>query len=176
VPFISNFFGTPAGGEWSYSVNMPCIRLASAELYLTNSLGVGPVQQNPYTATIDSGLRTYAGGQYSFQITGYLAIQTGAAPMIVVDNDHSVRDIYATMMVPAYGTAPITLQINRNTVPYATVQFGAGATSSDPGATTSQVMNGFGLPALRAGDQLTLDVTGVGTTNPGSGLTVIIRL
>jgi hypothetical protein len=38
------------------------------------------------------------------------------------------------------------------------------------------VIGGFGLPAFTAGDQLSLDVTGVGTTNPGSDLTVIIRL
>jgi hypothetical protein len=50
-----------------------------------------------------------------------------------------------------------------------TVQF-------DPGATTSSLVNGFGLPPLRAGDQLSLDVSGVGTTNPGSDLTVIMRL
>jgi hypothetical protein len=38
------------------------------------------------------------------------------------------------------------------------------------------VTGGFGLPALRAGDLLSLDVTGVGTTNPGSDLTFILRL
>ena len=176
VPFIRNFFGTPAGGEWSYSVNLPCVRLASVELYVTNALGVSPVQQNPYTTTIDSGLRTFAGGQYSFQITGYLAIQTGAAPIVIVDSDHSVQDIYATVITPEYGTASIALQINRNGTAYSTLQFAAGANSSSPGAAISQVVDGFGLPVLRAGDQLSLDVTAVGTTSPGSDLTLIIRL
>jgi len=43
------------------------------------------------------------------------------------------------------------------------------------GATVSNVVDGFGLPPLRAGDQLRLDVDGVGTTNPGRDLKVIIR-
>jgi hypothetical protein len=63
----------------------------------------------------------------------------------------------------------VTLEINRNGQPYATVQF-------DPGTITSYVVDGFGLPAFVSGDLLTLDVTGVGTSNPGSDLTVVIRL
>jgi hypothetical protein len=67
--------------------------------------------------------------------------------------------------------AGISLQLNRNGAAYgAPVQFAA------TGATTSTVTGGFGLPALRAGDLLSLDVTGVGTTNPGSDLTFILRL
>ena len=109
-----------------------------------------------------------AGGQYSFQITGYLAIQTGVAPSLVVDADRSVRDMYGIVGSAATG-AGISLQLNRNGAAYAAVQFAAGAT-------TSSVAAGFGLPALRAGDLLSLDVTGVGTTNPGSDLTFILRL
>jgi hypothetical protein len=63
----------------------------------------------------------------------------------------------------------VTLELNRNGQPWATVQF-------DPGAAVSYVAPGFGLPVLNPGDQLSLDVTGVGTANPGSDLTVIIRL
>ena len=75
VPFIKNFFGSPASGDWKYSLALPNVRLASVELYMTNALGAGAVAANSYTGTVDSGLRTMAGGQYSFQITGYLAIQ-----------------------------------------------------------------------------------------------------
>ena len=168
VPFIREFFGGPASGEWNYSVELPDVRIASVELYMTNSLGAGAVAISQFTATIDSGLRTLAGGQYSFQITGYLAVQTGAAPNIIVDSARSVGDIYAVLRVPSSG-AGVTLELNRNGSPYATVQF-------DPGTITSHVVSGFGLPAFAAGDQLSLDVTGVGTSNPGSDLTVIIRL
>ena len=168
VPFIKNFFGSPASGEWNYSVELPDVRIASVELYMTNSLGDGAVTVNQFTGTNDSGLRTLAGGQYSFQITGYLAIQTGAAPNVIIDSARSVGDIYAVLRGPSAG-AGVTLELNLNSQPYATIQF-------DPGAITSYVVSGFGLPSFTAGDQLSLDVTGVGTTIPGNDLTVIIRL
>ena len=168
VPFIKNFFGTPASGEWNYSVELQDVRIASVELYMTNSLGAGAVAVNQFTGTNDSGLRTLAGGQYSFQITGYLAVQTGAAPNIIVDSARSVGDIYAVLRGSSSGSG-VTLELNLNGEPYATVQF-------DPGTITSYVVPGFGLPAFHAGDQLSLDVTGVGTSNPGSDLTVIVRL
>lgn len=168
VPFIRNFFGTPASGRWSGAVNLPGIRIASAELYMTNSFGAGPAAVAPFTETIDSGLRTLAGGQFSFQITGYLAVLSGAAPDIVVDAARAVRDIYAVLRGPSSGSG-VTLEVNRNGQPWAAIQF-------DPGAAISYVAPGFGLPTLNAGDRLSLDVTGVGTANPGSDLTVIIRL
>jgi len=37
-------------------------------------------------------------------------------------------------------------------------------------------VDGFGMPALRAGDLLQLNIAGVGTTVPGSDLTLIMRL
>jgi hypothetical protein len=168
VPFIKNFFGSPASGDWQYSVALPNVRLASAELYMTNALGDGAVTVNPYTGTIDSGLRTLAGGQYSFQISGYLAIQTNAAPALIVDADRSVRDIYGIVNTAPIGAA-IVLQINVNGSSYASVQISAGATISN-------VQDAFGLPALRAGDLLSLNITGVGTTVPGSDLTLVLRL
>jgi len=168
VPFIKSFFGSPASGDWQSTVALPNVRLASVELYMTNSLGSGAVTANPYTGTIDNGLRTMAGGQYSFQISGYLALQTWAAPAVIVDADRSVRDIYGIVGTASTGAA-IILQLNVNGAPYATVQFSAGET-------VSAVVGGFGLPALRAGDKLTMDVDGVGTTIPGSNLNLIMRL
>ena len=168
APFIRNFFGSPASGDWKSTVDLPNVRLASAQLFMTNGLGDGAVTTNAYTSTNDAGLRTLSGGQLAFQISGYLAIQTGAAPDLLVDADRSVRDIYAILRTASTG-AGTTLQINRNDAPWATVQF-------DPGATISSQTPGFGLPPLRAGDRLSLDVAGVGTTNPGSDLTLIVRV
>jgi hypothetical protein len=168
VPFIRNFFGSPASGDWKSSVVLPNIRLASAELYLTNALGDGVITANVYTGTNDCGLRTLAGGQFSFQISGYLAIQTNAAPIIIVDTDRAVRDIYGILSAPPMGAA-ILLQINCNGAPYAAVQFADGSTVSD-------IVDGFGMSPLRAGDQLSLNIGGVGTTVPGSDLTLIVRL
>ncbi|HWE52412.1 MAG TPA: phage tail protein [Bryobacteraceae bacterium] len=168
VPFVKNFFGSSASGDWEFNIEMPDVRLASVELFMTNALGPGAASVTSYTGTIGSGLRTMAGGQFSLQISGFLAVQTGAAPAIIVDASRSVRDIYALVGSAANG-AGIVLQLNRNSIPYVTLTFA-------PGATTSNVVDGFGLPALNAGDKLTLNVTGVGTVNPGSDLTVIMRL
>ncbi len=167
-PFIRNFFGSGVSGDWKSSLELPCVRVASAEMYMTNALGDGPSAYRPLTNTNELGLRTLSGGQYAFQITGFLAVQTGAAPAVAVDADRVVRDIFATLRTPASG-AGVTLELNHNGAAYATVQF-------DPGATVSGSVAGFGLPPLRFGDTLTLDVTGVGTTNPGSDLTLVIRL
>ncbi len=168
VPLIKGFFGSPASGDWNYSVELPDVRIASVELSMTNSIGTGDAGVNQFTGTNDSGLRTLAGGQFSFQITGYLAVQSGAAPDIVVDSARSVGDIYAVLRGPSSG-AGVTLELKLNDQRYASVQF-------DPGTLTSYVVPGFGLAALAAGDRLSLDVSGVGTGNPGSDLTVIVRL
>jgi len=168
VPFIKNFFGAAASGDWKSSLELPGVRIASVEMYATNAVGNGHITANPYTSSNDNGMRTLGGGQFSFQISGYLAIQTGAAPVVIVDADRAVGDIYGILRTPAAG-AGVTLQINLNGNQYATVQF-------DPLATVSRGVNGFGLPPLRAGDELSLDVTGVGTTSPGSDLTLVMRL
>ena len=97
---------------------------------MTNALGDGVVAVNPYTGTIDSGLRTLAGGQFSFQITGYLAIQTGAAPTVIVDADRSVRDIFGIVSTAIQRNRQSIWQFNRNGAPYATVQFAEGSTVS----------------------------------------------
>jgi hypothetical protein len=168
VPFIRNFFGSDASGGWKSSLELPGVRVASAEMYMTNAVGNGPAAANAFTGTNDLGLRTLGGGQFSFQINGYLAIQSGAAPSVIVDADRAVRDIYGILRTPAAG-AGVTLQINLNGTQYATVQF-------DPAARVSGIVSGFGLPPLRSGDELSLDITGVGVTNPGSDLTLAIRL
>ncbi len=168
APFVKNFFGSPASGDWQIPVQIPNVRIASVSLYMTNALGDGPATTNAYTSTVDSGLRTMGGGQYTFQVNGYLAVQSGAAPDVVVDANRSVRDIYAMLRTPPIGGSVI-LQVAHNGNPYATLTVPAGANMSN-------VVNGFGLPPLFSSDTLSLNVTGVGVTSPGSGLNVIIRL
>jgi hypothetical protein len=170
VPFVKNFFGSPSSGDWRYSLELPNVRLAAASLFMTNTLGAGAVTYLSFSEnTNDQGLRTLSGGQFSFQISGYLAIQTVmATPAVIVDADHCIHDIYGILGTGS-GGAGVTLQLNLNGSLYATVQF-------DEGATTSNIVPGFGLPILHAGDLMTLEVTGVGTTNPGSDLTLVMRL
>ncbi len=168
VPFIRNFFGTPASGSWSYSVPLPNSRLAAAELFVTNSQGNSPTAVRSLTNTIDSGLRTGTGGQYTFQIAGFLSIQSSAAPDVVLDDDHVIRDIFAFVNVAPSAT-PLQINLNLNDVLLCTLTF-------DAGSVVSNSVDGRFLPVLRATDRLSIDIFAVGDTIPGSDLTIIIRV
>ena len=105
VPFVSGFFGSPASGDTAYSVFLPDVRVAAAEFFVTNMFGTGPVLHVPYSATTDGGLRTLSGGQISLQVDGYLAMQTDAAPPLVMDEAHAARDIFAVVREAPSGGA-----------------------------------------------------------------------
>jgi hypothetical protein len=146
---------------------------------VTNSRGDSPTGAIAVTQTIDGGLRTLAGGQYSIEVDGYLAIENGAAPDLAIEATHTVRDIYAIVrQAPTDSSglinAPVTIQLNQ-TLPgqspsvYCTLTIPVTALISSP-------QDGFLLPPLVSGATVTMDITSVGVTNPGSDLTVIIRL
>ena len=97
VPFVRGFFGSPASDAFSYSVFLPSVRIGAAELYMTNAVGGGLVEKAAFGTTADQGLRTLAGGQLSIQAQGYLAIQTGATPPLVMEDPHVARDISAVV-------------------------------------------------------------------------------
>jgi hypothetical protein len=167
APFPPEFFGSPYSGSWSYPIVLPDVRVASAELFVTNQQGNSPVQNICLTHTTDNGLRTLATGQYSIQVDGYLAVDQSVAPPLVIEASHSVRDVSAVLGSPA--DAAVQLQVNVNGTLYCALSF-------DPWATTLIPVDGNTLPPLPAGAQVTLSVLSVGSTVPGSDLTVIIRL
>ncbi len=171
APFPADFFGSPASGSYSYPVSIPDVRIAVAELFVTNSRGNSDVARKSYTATADLGLRTLSGGQLSIQVEGPLAIQTNAAPLLLVESAHSVRDVYAVVKDAPTG-APIAMQVTQNGAPYCQLTIPAGAT-------TSNIVDGFALGPLAAKAQIGLDITSVAQTadtTPGRDLTVTIRL
>jgi len=168
VPFAPDFFGSPASGTWSFPIFLPDCRITSAELFVTNIKGNSPTAAICVTQADDYGLRTLAGGQYSFQVEGFLAIETGATPDIIVENKYSVRDVYAVVRQAPVG-GPIQFQVNQNGTPYC-------ALSIADGQTVSNSADGAQLPLLMPGATLSLDITMVGPTNPGADLTVVIRL
>ncbi len=171
VPFVSGFFGSLSSGDFSYSVFLPDVRIASAALFMTNVYGSGGATFAPFVATVDQGLRTLNGGQYSLQVEGYLATQTDAAPPLVIDSTQAVRDIFAVMGEAPSG-GPIQVQLRQGTTVYCAL------TIAD-GATVSASVSGFGLPPLAANSQMSLDILSVPSavnTLPGRDLTVIIRL
>ncbi len=171
VPFVRGFFGSPASGAFSYSVFLPNVRIGAAELFMTNAVGGGLVGKAAFGATTDQGLRTLAGGQLSIQGQGYLAIESGAAPPLVMEDAHVARDVFAIVREAPSG-GPITLQLRQNQTAYCTLTI-------PDGQTISNVVNGFGLPPLAANSRIDLDITSVPTaanTLPGRDLTVTIRL
>lgn len=167
VPFAAGFFGSPYSGSWRFPIVLPDARVASAELFVTNARGNSPISSTHLTNNDDRGLRTLSGGQYSIQVSGFLAIDSATAPPLVIESSHAVRDVYAVLGRAA--DAPVELQLNVDGAPYCTVSFVTGQTISNS-------TDGGALPPLAAGAQVTLSVLAVGQVNPGADLTVIIRL
>ena len=167
APFPKNFFGSPYSGSWTYPIPLPDARVACAELLVTNSRGSGAPHGLYLTHNDDIGLRTHAGGQYSIQVSGFLAVDESVAPPLVVEASHSVRDVYAVLASPA--DLPVQVQLRVNDVAYCTLSFPTGLLISD-------AQDGNALPPLLAGDRITLSILSVGLTSPGADLTVLVRL
>ena len=167
VPFPLDFFGSPLSGNWSYPISLPNSKVASAELFVTNSRGNSQTNAINLTQSVDYGLRTLSGGQYSFQVQGFLAVDSNPAPNVIVEAAHAVEDVYAIVKQAPVG-GPIQISLSQNGSPYCTLTI-------PDGATVSPSVDGFGMP-LPAQAQLSIAITGVGQTSPGSDLTVILRL
>lgn len=167
MPFPSGFFGSPYSGSWSYPVALPDVRIASAELFVTNAVGNSLMTGICLTHNQDNGLRTLSGGQYSIQVDGFLAVDQSVAPAIVVETARSVRDVFAILGSAA--DSPVQLQVNVNGAAYCALAFPAGAIASNS-------ISGSTLSPLAAMAQITVSVLSVGQTLPGANLTVIIRL
>ncbi|MDA1312496.1 MAG: hypothetical protein O2968_04085 [Acidobacteria bacterium] len=168
APFEKAFFGTTASGGWVRIEQIPNIRLACGELWVTNTFGRSPTTTNNYSMLPDGGLRTLRGGQFNFQVEGGLAVLANAVPTVSVQEPLSIRDVYAVVKQAPVG-ASIDLQINQDGSPLTTLTVAAGQTNSN-------VVNGAELPVLQSLANLTLDIVAVGTTFPGSDLTVTIRV
>jgi hypothetical protein len=167
APFPQDFFGSPYAGSWSYPIVLPDARVASGEFFVTNSIGNSPIASIHLTNNDDLGLRTLSGGQYSMQVSGCLAVDQSAAPPLMIEASHAVRDVYAVLGSAA--DSQVTLQMNMNDTAYCTLTFPAGGT-------VSTAVNGNSLPPLPTGARLTLSVLAVGAVQPGADLTVLIRL
>ncbi len=167
APFAPDFFGRDYSGNWTYPIILPDVRVASAQMFVTNDVGSSPVTSACLTHNVDNGLRTLSGGQYSIQVDGFLAVDQSAAAALVTDAAHSVRDVFAVLGTSA--DQPVQLQINVNGASYCqlTIPIGQPISNSVDGAT---------LAPLASGALITLSVLAVGQTLPGADLTVLIRL
>ena len=167
ITLPEDFFGSPYSGGWDYSIPLPDIRVASAELFVTNLIGNGPPAVISFMNTTDYGLRSLSGGQYSIQVEGYLAVDQSAAPAIVVETARSVRDVSAVLGTAA--DSEVDIQLSVNGAAYCTLIF-------QPNQTLSATLDGGILPPLPTKGQITLSVLKTGVMCPGADLTVLIRL
>jgi hypothetical protein len=171
MPFATDFFGSLASGSYAYPVTIPDVRVATAELFVTNDRGNSSVGRECFTATTDVGIRTLSGGQLTIQVEGPLAIQTGASPLLLMDTAHSVRDIYAVVKSAPTGTA-IAMNVTQNGTSYCQLTIPINTVISND-------VDGYALGPLAEKAQIGLDITAVtetAGTSPGSDLTVTIRL
>ncbi len=171
LPFPKDFFGSPASGNHCFPIFLPDVRIACADLTVTNARGSSEPGRLNLTTTVDYGVRTLSGGQLSIQVEGYPAIQSNIAPPLVMEAAHAVRDVFAVVaQAPAGG--PLVMRLRQDDDSYCELTIPAGATMSN-------VVDGFNLPPLRANAQIHLDVLAVTSGEngtPGRDLTVTLRL
>jgi hypothetical protein len=165
------FFGSPASGAFQQTFYLPHASIAASTLWFTNSVGSSEAGLQTFTAFSDYGLRTGYGGQYALFAEGYMAMEDDAAIPLLIDRDHSVQDVYATLESPATG-GPVEIDITLDQSVYCSLTFAQGSPFSN-------TISGVFLPPLRSGARLGINVRSVqhsSGTVPGRDLSVRIRL
>lgn len=170
IPFVRDFFGSPASGSFSFPVYLPNARVAAAELFVTNSRGNSQTAMRGFTANVDSGIRTFSGEQLMCQVDGFLAIESGASPVAIVGGWRAVRDVFAVVREAPSG-GPVILRVLVNNAEYCSLTIAAGSVLSN-------TWHGFNRPPLPDGAVVSIDIISVpssGSGSPGRDLTVTIR-
>ncbi len=173
IPFAQGFFENRASVNFMHTLNLPDVRIAAAEMFVTNAFGDGQTAQSCLTGTADGGLRTLSGGQFSIQVSGSVATQQNAAPPLMVEASHAVRDLSATLNQAPTGCS-VVVDLFMDGSEYGQLLIG-------PQSTTSNLVSGLGLPPLKQGSNLSLNITlqiepGASNVSPGRDLTVTVRL
>lgn len=180
VPFAPGLFQNNSSANFMHTISLPDVRIVAAEFAVTNSFGQSLASQQSFAAVMpdDSNLRTLSGGQFSLQVNGYLATQQNAAPPLIIEATHAIRDIRVTVNQAAVGF-DISVQILQSGQAYGSpLVIPSGATTS------TALVKGALLPPLIVGDILTINVTltldssaaSASNASPGRDLTVTIRL
>lgn len=174
VTFANGYFDNRASSNYLHTESLPDVRVVAASFSVTNAFGNSVLSPASYTQLNgDQLLRTLSGGQFSLQVSGYLATQQNAAPPLLVQASHAVRDMRASLNQAA-GGFDVAITILQNGVLYQ-------ALTIPSGATVSQIVSGAGLAALQDEDTLTLNIvlnpsaTTSTAPTPGRDLTVTIR-
>ena len=169
VPFVRDFFGSPASGQYAHPIYWPDVRVAAADFNVTNIYGASPTVEGNLTVTNVLGLRTLSGGQLTLQVDGPLAIGSSLTPILLAERRQAIGEVYAVVAdAPTGGN--IIVRVMRNGTAYAEVTITAGMTQSN-------AVSGFGLVPLESGERLTVDIINVPSSaagTPGRDLTVIL--
>jgi Putative phage tail protein len=178
LPFEHGFFQNKASVNYLHTVSMPDCRVFAAQMFMTNVFGDGQTTTNSY---VNAPLRTLSGGQFSLQVGGYLATQSNAAPALLVQNTHAVRDIWASLGQAAQGCS-IRVEILQNGADYCSfvipVQGSPSPTGSVDQTRPALYVDGSSLRPLQEGATLTMNVnlqSAGSQVSPGRDLTVTIR-
>jgi len=131
---------------------------------------------SPTTATITAstsgpqGSRGPAGTQPTFQRAGQLVTLTGTSRFYV--EDAATISVVRASVGTAPTGSPILVDVNRNGTTIFTNQANRPTIAAGTHTDTATPA----VTALVAGDYLTVDIDGVGSTNPGADLTVSVTL
>jgi hypothetical protein len=174
APFGHNFFANRASVNFLHTFGLPDVRVCAAQFFVTNAFGDSQAFTQCYTTALDGGLRTLSGGQFCIQVSGSLAMQQNAAPPLLIEASHAVRDIRASVNQAPTGFG-ISISLFQNGILYCSLNI---PTASN----TSGVLDGVQLPPFLAGASITMSLTltvvpgFTGSISPGRDLTVTIRL
>jgi WD40 repeat protein len=166
----AGFFANPTHTEFQYRFLFPNRRVASVELYLSNTKGTGPGQSVNFLGNGTNGLHTFEGATLILQVSGGLSVERDAASSVSIDRVRVVRDIQAFVDAsPSGGSIAVVVKADGN--PIATLRVPDGAVQS-----VSFVP--AGTLALAEGSKVNIDIASVpqGTnTFSGKNLSLQIR-
>jgi hypothetical protein len=117
-----------------------------------------------FSGSTAGGGGTATGLTIPFSIFGALAVANGGLPWDVLDAG-TITKIQASLGIAPTGSG-LSVRINKNGASVATLTIAAGQTKA---SSTPSI-------AVVAGDRLTVDVTAVGSTTPGSHLVVLLQV
>ncbi len=175
VPFAAGFFKNRASQNYLHTINLPDARICAAEFYVTNSFGNSQANQICYLSSTQNGLRTLSGGQFCFQVSGFVTTQQSAAPPFVVEAAHAVRDVRANLTQASVGYT-VGIELLQNGTPYCSLEIDSGNTSC------RAIIDGLSLVPLAEGATLAINVSVIptqgftGAASVGRDLTVTVRL
>lgn len=173
IPFAANFFQNAASINLIHTFSLPDVRVAAAQFFVENGFGTSQTSMKCFTTNSTTGLRTLSGGQLNIQLGGFVTNQSNAAPPLLVQATHAVRDIRATLGQPSAGL-DTRIDVLQDGTPFCSLLIAAGEAAST-------LLDGLSVGPLRKEATLTTNVwtspsSNVSAMRPAKDLTITIRM